>query len=56
MLSITTAPCSAHDATSVTPQSSKQFDSTGSSCSFHSAPQCCHCGWRGSHSPTCPFK
>ncbi|KZP12250.1 hypothetical protein FIBSPDRAFT_669306, partial [Athelia psychrophila] len=21
-----------------------------------SGPQCCHCGWRGSHSPTCPFK
>ncbi|KAI0784222.1 hypothetical protein C8Q75DRAFT_736356 [Abortiporus biennis] len=21
-----------------------------------SAPQCCHCGWRGAHAPTCPFK
>ncbi|KAF9495613.1 hypothetical protein BDN71DRAFT_1447278 [Pleurotus eryngii] len=21
-----------------------------------SAPQCCHCGWRGSHAPNCPFK
>ncbi|KAL4070255.1 hypothetical protein J3A83DRAFT_4241505 [Scleroderma citrinum] len=20
------------------------------------APQCCHCGWRGSHSPNCPFR
>ncbi|KDQ62904.1 hypothetical protein JAAARDRAFT_119996 [Jaapia argillacea MUCL 33604] len=20
------------------------------------APQCCHCGWRGAHSPSCPFK
>ncbi|KIJ66573.1 hypothetical protein HYDPIDRAFT_129558 [Hydnomerulius pinastri MD-312] len=20
------------------------------------APQCCHCGWRGSHSPSCPFR
>ncbi|EKM49575.1 uncharacterized protein PHACADRAFT_265118 [Phanerochaete carnosa HHB-10118-sp] len=19
-------------------------------------PQCCHCGWRGSHAPNCPFK
>ncbi|EKM55379.1 uncharacterized protein PHACADRAFT_255967 [Phanerochaete carnosa HHB-10118-sp] len=19
-------------------------------------PQCCHCGWRGKHAPTCPFK
>ncbi|KAI0724771.1 hypothetical protein C8Q72DRAFT_786742 [Fomitopsis betulina] len=22
----------------------------------HNAPQCCHCGWRGDHAPTCPFK
>lgn len=22
----------------------------------HNAPQCCHCGWRGAHAPTCPFK
>ncbi|KAI0931639.1 hypothetical protein AcW2_000483 [Taiwanofungus camphoratus] len=22
----------------------------------HSAPQCCHCGWRGAHAPACPFK
>ncbi|KAI0354657.1 hypothetical protein OH77DRAFT_1496607 [Trametes cingulata] len=21
-----------------------------------SSPQCCHCGWRGAHAPTCPFK
>ncbi|KAK0193466.1 hypothetical protein F5146DRAFT_926994 [Armillaria mellea] len=21
-----------------------------------SAPQCCHCGWRGAHAPNCPFK
>ncbi|KAH0825967.1 hypothetical protein J3R83DRAFT_7562 [Lanmaoa asiatica] len=20
------------------------------------APQCCHCGYRGSHSPSCPFR
>ena len=19
-------------------------------------PQCCHCGWRGSHAPNCPFR
>ncbi|KAN0121633.1 hypothetical protein V8E52_003529 [Russula decolorans] len=25
------------------------------SCVNHSAPQCCHCGYRGSHSPNCPF-
>ncbi|OCH95723.1 hypothetical protein OBBRIDRAFT_720123 [Obba rivulosa] len=22
----------------------------------HNLPQCCHCGWRGAHAPTCPFK
>ncbi|KAF8799905.1 hypothetical protein BYT27DRAFT_7200887 [Phlegmacium glaucopus] len=27
-----------------------------SSCVNHSSPQCCHCGWRGSHSPNCPFR
>ena len=29
-----------------------------SSCVNYSggAPQCCHCGWRGAHAPTCPFK
>ncbi|KAI0082736.1 hypothetical protein K474DRAFT_1585337 [Panus rudis PR-1116 ss-1] len=21
-----------------------------------SQPQCCHCGYRGSHAPNCPFK
>ncbi|KIM35607.1 hypothetical protein M413DRAFT_79204, partial [Hebeloma cylindrosporum] len=26
------------------------------SCINHSSPQCCHCGWRGAHSPNCPFK
>ena len=26
------------------------------SCVNQSSPQCCHCGWRGSHSPQCPFK
>ncbi|KAI0784200.1 hypothetical protein C8Q75DRAFT_400166 [Abortiporus biennis] len=27
-------------------------DTTGE----ESAPQCCHCGWRGGHAPTCPFR
>ncbi|KZT08771.1 uncharacterized protein LAESUDRAFT_648545 [Laetiporus sulphureus 93-53] len=22
----------------------------------YNLPQCCHCGWRGDHAPTCPFK
>ncbi|EIN14340.1 hypothetical protein PUNSTDRAFT_57751, partial [Punctularia strigosozonata HHB-11173 SS5] len=28
----------------------------GAPVSSMTAPQCCHCGWRGSHAPTCPFK
>lgn len=27
-----------------------------SSTTLNSSPQCCHCGYRGSHSPNCPFK
>ncbi|KIY46835.1 hypothetical protein FISHEDRAFT_28679, partial [Fistulina hepatica ATCC 64428] len=23
---------------------------------IHRSPQCCHCGWRGSHAPDCPFR
>ncbi|CAL1704904.1 unnamed protein product [Somion occarium] len=22
----------------------------------NSAPQCCHCGYRGAHAPNCPFR
>ncbi|KAJ7094355.1 hypothetical protein C8R44DRAFT_814273 [Mycena epipterygia] len=22
---------------------------------YRDGPQCCHCGWRGNHSSTCPF-
>ncbi|KAF6761328.1 hypothetical protein DFP72DRAFT_880772 [Ephemerocybe angulata] len=29
--------------------------STSAACIDHSSPQCCHCGWRGTHSPSCPF-
>lgn len=29
---------------------------SSTSCINHTAPQCCHCGWRGSHAPNCPFK
>ncbi|KAF8167218.1 hypothetical protein B0H34DRAFT_680875 [Crassisporium funariophilum] len=36
--------------------SAQQEASETSSCVNHSSPQCCHCGWRGSHSPNCPFK
>ncbi|KAG2066659.1 hypothetical protein BDR04DRAFT_1106317 [Suillus decipiens] len=26
------------------------------SCINFSGVQCCHCGYRGAHSPTCPFR
>ncbi|TFK21276.1 hypothetical protein FA15DRAFT_672714 [Coprinopsis marcescibilis] len=32
------------------------LSSSPAACTNDSAPQCCHCGWRGSHSPDCPFK
>ncbi|KAF8346097.1 hypothetical protein F5887DRAFT_962637 [Amanita rubescens] len=32
------------------------FDDSDLSTVNYSAPQCCHCGYRGAHSPTCPFK
>ncbi|KAI0305054.1 hypothetical protein BC826DRAFT_902055 [Russula brevipes] len=31
-------------------------DNNEGSCVNHSAPQCCHCGYRGCHSPNCPFR
>ncbi|KAH8094734.1 hypothetical protein BXZ70DRAFT_356494 [Cristinia sonorae] len=34
---------------------SSHTTSADSSCVNHGAPQCCHCGWRGAHAPTCPF-
>ncbi|EIM92420.1 uncharacterized protein STEHIDRAFT_143789 [Stereum hirsutum FP-91666 SS1] len=39
-----------------TPISSRQTTGQDESPVNASAPQCCHCGWRGSHSPTCPFR
>ncbi|KAG2141070.1 hypothetical protein DEU56DRAFT_797117 [Suillus clintonianus] len=35
---------------------SMRFSSDDDSCINFNAPQCCHCGWRGSHSPSCPFR
>ncbi|XP_006453874.1 hypothetical protein AGABI2DRAFT_63000 [Agaricus bisporus var. bisporus H97] len=33
-------------------------DATFSGCPVdsESSPQCCHCGWRGTHAPDCPFR
>ncbi|EGN93539.1 hypothetical protein SERLA73DRAFT_145169 [Serpula lacrymans var. lacrymans S7.3] len=43
-----------HSSTGATPT----HNSTDDADAFvnPSAPQCCHCGWRGSHSPSCPFR
>ncbi|KAG0706661.1 hypothetical protein DFH29DRAFT_136082 [Suillus ampliporus] len=35
---------------------SMRLSSDDDSCMNFNAPQCCHCGWRGSHSPSCPFR
>ncbi|TFK42204.1 hypothetical protein BDQ12DRAFT_677783 [Crucibulum laeve] len=49
--------CASHkSAPSTAPASFKQSDATSVATVNHGAPQCCHCGWRGSHSPNCPFK
>ncbi|KAI0271455.1 hypothetical protein BC834DRAFT_859611 [Gloeopeniophorella convolvens] len=37
------------------PVASREGDSEDSCINF-SSPQCCHCGWRGTHSPSCPFR
>ncbi|KAG2144716.1 uncharacterized protein EDB93DRAFT_532576 [Suillus bovinus] len=45
--------CTRHSHT--TPVSMR-ISSDDDSCINFNAPQCCHCGWRGSHSPSCPFR
>ncbi|KAF8971888.1 hypothetical protein BDZ97DRAFT_1152505 [Flammula alnicola] len=50
----TAVVASTHHQSSST--SATAISSESSSCINHSSPQCCHCGWRGSHSPNCPFK
>ncbi|KAG2357437.1 hypothetical protein BDR07DRAFT_1420456 [Suillus spraguei] len=35
---------------------SMRTSSDDDSCINFSGVQCCHCGWRGSHSDTCPFR
>ena len=34
---------------------SRRVDSFEPPCIYHSAPQCCHCGYRGQHADQCPF-
>ena len=49
------SPSTATSTTSATPVVSHTH-CDDHSCVNQSSPQCCHCGWRGSHSPQCPFK
>ncbi|KAG1840718.1 hypothetical protein DFJ58DRAFT_708226 [Suillus subalutaceus] len=44
-----------HHCTHATPVS-MHISSDDDSCMNFSSNQCCHCGWRGSHSPSCPFR
>ncbi|KAH9982306.1 hypothetical protein BGW80DRAFT_1151648, partial [Lactifluus volemus] len=52
----TSAPVTSHHqpTTSLPTPTRVETDNEGSCINF-SAPQCCHCGYRGSHSPNCPF-
>ncbi|KAL4251291.1 hypothetical protein ABKN59_006757 [Abortiporus biennis] len=56
MFSSSSTPSSScsHSHTSSAPNTNHSESSTA--CVNHGAPQCCHCGWRGAHAPTCPFK
>ncbi|KAF9528116.1 hypothetical protein CPB83DRAFT_854911 [Crepidotus variabilis] len=41
---------------SSTPVASRQTThQTSELCLNYSAPQCCHCGYRGQHADACPF-
>ncbi|EJF67311.1 hypothetical protein BD309DRAFT_858708 [Dichomitus squalens] len=56
------ACCSAHSSSSQPPAPSlgaapvSRAVQSASCPTSASSPQCCHCGWRGAHAPTCPFK
>ncbi|KAI5835184.1 hypothetical protein K523DRAFT_228843, partial [Schizophyllum commune Tattone D] len=52
----TTMCCTAHTQHSSTPASAKATPGDAAAPTNASAPQCCHCGWRGAHAPDCPFK
>ncbi|KAI0249521.1 hypothetical protein BJV78DRAFT_1129608 [Lactifluus subvellereus] len=46
---------SQHQHTMSIPIRTREGPDVEGSCINLSAPQCCHCGYRGSHSPNCPF-
>ncbi|TRM58425.1 hypothetical protein BD626DRAFT_404727, partial [Schizophyllum amplum] len=49
--------CQAPATQTSSPANAAVASSTSDATRTHaSAPQCCHCGWRGAHSPDCPFK
>ncbi|KAF9218552.1 hypothetical protein BS17DRAFT_720366 [Gyrodon lividus] len=47
--------CSRHTSSSIPVSKRNGADDTNIFVNAN-APQCCHCGWRGSHSPSCPFR
>ncbi|KAF8131418.1 hypothetical protein EV363DRAFT_1398511 [Boletus edulis] len=51
-----TPPChSTHHASSI-PVTMRHGHDDSTTLVNANAPQCCHCGWRGAHSPSCPFR
>ncbi|KAH9969131.1 hypothetical protein BC827DRAFT_1121129 [Russula dissimulans] len=44
-----------HHTSSTRVHHARQGPDNEGSCVNFSAPQCCHCGYRGTHSPNCPF-
>ncbi|KAF8273838.1 hypothetical protein EI94DRAFT_1715031 [Lactarius quietus] len=48
-------PVNSKFETSAIPLPPRQGTDIENPCVNFSAPQCCHCGWRGTHSPNCPF-
>ncbi|KAF8224879.1 hypothetical protein L208DRAFT_1409387 [Tricholoma matsutake] len=56
MLSTTQLAAPTSPTTTTVQSSSLLSHSNWNLCIDYSAPQCCHCGYRGSHAPTCPFR
>ncbi|KAA1471465.1 hypothetical protein DENSPDRAFT_776601 [Dentipellis sp. KUC8613] len=48
--------CHSHSSVSRPACTTSRTDADEHPCIDASSPQCCHCGWRGSHSPNCPFR
>ncbi|KIM82195.1 hypothetical protein PILCRDRAFT_820567 [Piloderma croceum F 1598] len=51
-----TTTCHTQACADATPVSTRSTTNDADAFVNYSSPQCCHCGWRGSHAPNCPFK